>query len=154
MFQISVGSYVNISGGEFGQGFQLEGELNLSGSQFELDGVVVEDLMPGQSFEVLPRDVLLTGRLADNNEFSLNLNSQLGDFGVDFVSADALLTLTLIDGVLLGDVNDDGSVDLLDVGPFVNALANDIFSLAADINKDGVLDLLDISPFVDLLVGG
>lgn len=55
--------------------------------------------------------------------------------------------------VLLGDVNRDGSVDLLDVQPFVDLLSSNQFQAEADVNQDGVVDLLDIGGFVDLLGG-
>ena len=55
--------------------------------------------------------------------------------------------------ILIGDVNLDGSVDLLDVGPFVDLLSNGLFQLEADIDQNGVVDLLDVGPFVDLLTG-
>ena len=55
--------------------------------------------------------------------------------------------------VLLGDVNMDGVVDLLDIAPFVDAIINGIFIPEADVNGDGVVDLLDINPFVDLILG-
>ena len=54
----------------------------------------------------------------------------------------------------LGDVNNDGVVDLLDVTPFVNALTTGMFICEADVNEDGVLDLLDVTPFVNILTGG
>lgn len=53
----------------------------------------------------------------------------------------------------LGDVNRDGSVDLLDVTPFIQLLQNQDFQFEADINGDGSVDLLDVAPFVALLVG-
>lgn len=53
--------------------------------------------------------------------------------------------------ILLGDVNQDGVVNLLDVAPFVNAITTGTFIAEADINQDGVVDLLDVAPFVDLL---
>jgi len=56
--------------------------------------------------------------------------------------------------VLLGDVNQDGEVNLLDVGPFIDALNNGTFIAEADINQDGSVNLLDVGPFVDLLGGG
>ena len=56
--------------------------------------------------------------------------------------------------VLLGDVNCDGFVNLLDVSPFVATLANGPFNEKADINQDGVVNLLDVQPFVALLSGG
>lgn len=54
---------------------------------------------------------------------------------------------------LLGDVNLDGTISLLDVGSFVALLTNVSFQIEADINGDGVVDLLDVQPFVDLLSG-
>ena len=56
--------------------------------------------------------------------------------------------------VLLGDVNRDGVVNLLDVGPFVDLLTSGMFQIEADINGDGIVNLLDVGPFVDLLTGG
>ena len=57
-------------------------------------------------------------------------------------------------GVLLGDVNGDGVVSLLDVQPFVDLLTTGGFQPEADVNQDGVVSLLDVDPFVALLVGG
>ena len=54
---------------------------------------------------------------------------------------------------MLGDVNGDGCVDLLDVQPFVDALSSGQYVELADINMDGTLDLLDVEPFVNLLAG-
>ena len=58
------------------------------------------------------------------------------------------------DDCMIGDVNGDGAVDLLDVGPFVDLLTASGYSCEADVNQDGALDLLDVGPFVDLLTGG
>ena len=55
--------------------------------------------------------------------------------------------------VVLGDVNGDGEVDLLDVAPFVERVSTGQFQIEADINQDGVVDLLDVAPFVELLIG-
>ena len=54
---------------------------------------------------------------------------------------------------MIGDMNCDGKVNLLDVGLFVDALSSGTFIPKADINQDGVVDLLDVAPFVDLLTG-
>ena len=51
-------------------------------------------------------------------------------------------------------MNCDGSIDLLDVTPFVDAILSGVFDPKADINGDGFVDLLDVIPFVDLLSGG
>jgi len=55
---------------------------------------------------------------------------------------------------LLGDVNLDGVISLLDVAPFVDLILAGKFQLEADINMDGIVDLLDVAPFVNLLVNG
>ena len=55
--------------------------------------------------------------------------------------------------VLLGDVNCDQVVNLLDVGPFVETLVSAEFNTKADINRDGVVNLLDVSGFVNLIAG-
>ena len=55
---------------------------------------------------------------------------------------------------LIGDVNGDGAIDLLDVQPFVLVLTSGNFQCEADINEDGAVDLLDVQPFVLLLSGG
>lgn len=59
-----------------------------------------------------------------------------------------------LDCFSLGDLNQDGSVNLLDVGPFVDALTSGIFICEADLNEDGDVNLLDVEPFVQLLGGG
>ena len=68
----------------------------------------------------------------------------------DFTS-DPILWVTPV--VTLGDVNGDQSVNLLDVGPFVEQLSIGGYVAAADINCDGELNLLDVEPFVGLLAG-
>jgi len=52
---------------------------------------------------------------------------------------------------LLGDVNRDGSIDFLDISPFIVLLSTNEFQEEADIDGNGAVDFLDISPFVVLL---
>jgi hypothetical protein len=65
-----------------------------------------------------------------------------------------MLNPTTQGGILLGDVNCDGVVDLLDVAPFVAILTSGGFDPKADINQDGQVTLTDVAPFVALLTGG
>ena len=53
--------------------------------------------------------------------------------------------------VVLGDVNLDGEVDFLDIGPFVELITTGQTQAEADINGDGMVTFLDIGPFVALL---
>ena len=54
----------------------------------------------------------------------------------------------------VGDVNADGSVDLLDIAPFVDAVVSGAFVCEADLDASGDVDLLDVAPFVELVTGG
>ena len=55
---------------------------------------------------------------------------------------------------LLGDVNEGGAVDFLDIVPFISLLSGRGFQCEADINVDGMVDFLDIAPFIGILTGG
>ena len=67
---------------------------------------------------------------------------------------DISVTVTMGDEVLLGDVNCDGVVNLLDIAPFVDLISTSGFSDKADINMDGFVNLLDVAPFVQILSDG
>ena len=56
-------------------------------------------------------------------------------------------------GGLLGDVNLDGDVNLLDVQPFINVLSSGQYQAEADTNQDGIVNLLDVDSFIDLISG-
>ena len=55
---------------------------------------------------------------------------------------------------LLGDVDLSGTVDFLDIPPFIEALTNGEFQCEADCDESGVVDFLDISPFIAILSEG
>jgi hypothetical protein len=55
--------------------------------------------------------------------------------------------------VLLGDVNLDGIVSLLDVALFVDRILTGIYQAEADTNQDGVVNLKDVAPFIEILTG-
>ncbi len=78
-------------------------------------------------------------------------SSDVGKFGINTPVYVALDELTLNTKVLLGDVNQDGVISLLDVQPFVLLVTDSEFQIEADINRDGFVDLLDVQPFVELL---
>ena len=57
-------------------------------------------------------------------------------------------------GSLLGDINNDGNIDVLDVVILVNYILNgDTSELdGADINNDGVINVLDIVALVNIIL--
>ena len=54
---------------------------------------------------------------------------------------------------LLGDVDLSGTVNFLDISPFIALLSSGKFQDEADIDRNGVVNFLDISPFIVVLSG-
>ena len=75
-------------------------------------------------------------------------NNPLSGFGS---IATLTITRTDADEFAVGDVNQDGAIDLQDVQPFVNAVVDGRFQQEADTNCDGAVDLLDVPSFIALL---
>ena len=142
----SSGSEVNISGGTvpgFGFFAQDGSEVNIRGTQFSLNGELLDELVVGETFTITEPIQALTGILADGSSFS---------FGGPVFSPDfnpATLTVTL--SSILGDVNVDGEVNFLDISPFIALLSAGNFQEEADIDGNGVVNFLDIAPFIRLL---
>lgn len=160
-FDAFSGSVVNISGGSVGIDFDaLPGsQVNLFGSAFAIDGESLEDeLTEDEAFTIEAREVILSGVYDDGTEFSFDLNL-VSVANEDFFSTGATLTVTLgsqpgLTAVVLGDINGDDAVDLLDIAPFIEALTTNSFLEAADANQDCKLNFLDIAPFIALLSAG
>ena len=53
--------------------------------------------------------------------------------------------------VLVGDVNEDGVVNFMDIPPFIDILISGEFLPRADFNQDGAVNFLDIAPLVAIL---
>ena len=125
-----------------------QGNLNLDGI---LKVVLINGFQPqaGDVFDVLDWSNL-------NGKFSaIDLSSAELAAGLSW-NTDSLYTsgtLSVVADILLGDVNQDGVVNLLDVEPFIALLSAGGFQAEADINQDGVINLLDIEPFIALLSG-
>ena len=106
------------------------------GSEFNLD--------LGASFGFSPNSVVIGDFNGDGSD-----DAAIGHSGgnLEFVYFDC-------GQVLLGDINADGFVNLLDVGPFVTLLGDGFFQVEADLNRDNAANLLDVAGFVELLQGG
>jgi hypothetical protein len=86
------------------------------------------------------------------------LNSPLAPSAIGFPNSNFLIAVKGVTGgpcaFALGDVDQNGVVNLLDVAPFVNRLTTGTFQCEADINGDGAVTLLDVAGFVVILTGG
>lgn len=113
-FDANGGSQINITGGSIGQGFDaLNGSVvnfrggtflgefdaaggstvNLLGSSFVLNGSLLS-LLPGVTFPVSSRNIMLSGILLDGSSFQFDLNSTNAAFQ-DYFSDSAALTVTI-----------------------------------------------------------
>lgn len=95
-FLADSGSVVNISGGTFGDRFNArsESEVNLFGTDFTLDGILIDDLVIGEAFTINDRDMTLAGVFADGTPFSFDLNSTTGPH--DYFSPGAMLNIAMV----------------------------------------------------------
>ena len=89
-------------------------------------------------------DDLIIGAYLGNRVLDQLSNASTGESYVVFGQA-------AVPSPLIGDVNQDGEVNFLDIAPFISILSSDGFLEEADINEDGVVDFLDIGPFIDVL---
>jgi len=58
-----------------------------------------------------------------------------------------------LESSLVGDVNADGLVNILDVVLLVNMVLSDEYNASADLNNDGVINVLDVVVLVNFILG-
>ena len=141
----------NVMGPEFGELYEFEFlGLQLEPGEYYLTLSLPDGSDGGEILWHRSIDVLLTQGAAQ----FLESNDKWALFDEFFGTWAAAMR---IDGnstkLLLGDINCDGAISLLDVAPFVELISSDEFFDKADINQDGSVDLLDIEPFINLLAG-
>lgn len=99
------------------------------------------------------RGVLATSTYTADIDFGSLLLSEANSSSSSFSNL-SLTQIAFEDPFLLGDANLDGTVNFLDISPFIVLLSASSFLDEADVNRDGVVNFLDISPFIILLSGG
>ena len=136
----------------------VNGELQVSGEQVvvtqSFEQMVVDDItdvMDG-SFSDIPLPVPTI--LPPGGTANLLLSGALESISYAIEFSVTLTAEGEKSTVLLGDMNGDGMVNLLDVSLFVDAILNGKLVPEADVNQDGAVNLEDVAPFVELLVGG
>ena len=102
----------------------------------------------GEFGEIGPNPKFDAGGLFGPSTVSVGLQVLDNDGGIG--SSVCTILITEVD-VLLGDINLDGDVDLLDVRPFVELIQSGEFQPEGDINGDGSVNLLDIQGFLFIL---
>ena len=57
-----------------------------------------------------------------------------------------------VDPSLMGDLNNDGSLDILDLVALANLILDIEYLSSGDMNQDGELDILDIVSLVNVIL--
>mgnify|MGYP001176315049 FL=1 len=97
---------------------------------------------------------------------TVGIESHLGDMGLEYTFNNSYpeAAATLQDGsaifittrtessYILGDINGDGILDVLDVVGLINAVLSGAYIASGDMNQDGVLDVLDIVTLVNTIL--
>ena len=128
---------------------------------FSLDGATFDDgfvaIPPLAGFDP---ETLSQLDFTDFDSFNLSLNGVIlanggPDLAGDIFTGLEFLRIEVGSGIaaLLGDVNEDGVVDFLDISDFISVLATTGFQGEADMDLNGTVDLLDIQPFINALLG-
>ena len=104
-------------------------------------GVVV---IPGNSNSSILYDQIFDGNMPpggiDLPDFLVELIAQWIDEGA------------LFEPLLLGDINGDGFIDVLDIVLVVNLVLASDYEINGDMNADGSLDVLDIVQLVNIII--
>lgn len=124
-----------------------EGIGNLLGVSSREVGKLEDLLAPNATLEDWLSIDLLTATYEDGS------SSSFGEANVFSSGAFTQDLSALRVQLLLGDANQDGTVDFLDIAPFISALSSGVYLAEADIDQNGTVDFLDISGFIALLSG-
>lgn len=88
---------------------------------------------------------------AGNYDVVLNFDEVGSNSGGSLFNLNWLSIVSPVEPTLLGDCNDDGFVNFLDISPFIASLTGSDPLDAADCNEDGFVNFLDIAPFIAIL---
>ena len=149
-------------------GLRQNGEVYSAGGEFPTGGSWTTVQFLGLTESDFARIDPVAGyptNLDDNPDFSASgSNIEFGFLRTNSTSFDGIgvttdcgvdnwsITLVLATYVL-GDINCDNVINLLDVAPFIELISTNEFDEKADVNQDGSVNLLDVGPFVALLGG-
>ena len=121
----------------------LANVFGISGSAF-IDVLVGEDqTIDLATVKPVAYDIIDAQLTVDGNSLNLAASIDL-DFEFEVFGQTAIMNLSgpiVLDGMLpegiVGDINCDGVINLLDVSPFIDQITSGTYSFKADINGDG-----------------
>ena len=105
---------------------------------------------------------LLNGNTAEINIVADATNIEFGEYSATIiVSSNALnsfeipVSLVVADLGIIGDINGDGFIDVIDVVSLVSMVLNvEEYLYNADFNQDGLIDVLDVVSMVNYILNG
>ena len=136
---IAVGQ-TNIS--NFNTNFCLNSDLPLVMDQYP-------SLPIREQFSGLHKQIVIIDNLY-NEVGRITLNSGLNTSAKNYIRN--IIIENYPDQILLGDVNEDGIINVLDVIQVVNLILSLEFNQLADINSDSNIDVLDIVSIVNIIL--
>ena len=96
-------------------------------------------------------DSELTFHLNNNNEFlDSEIKLSIWPDGHQYAKKELIFSV-LVDRIM-GDLNFDATIDILDIVILVNTIINDNYNLNADINNDNSIDVLDVVQVMNIIL--
>ena len=153
---VSLGVANNISPSDV-QVIRTDGDISFAGGNRDTSSswtVSGNEISIQSAFNYVAGDRLLS--LNPYFEDATFIEFELREFGVSTqnekhagFSFDAISTLPF----QIGDINNDGSINFLDISSFISILTNGGYLVEADINEDGLVNFFDIAPLIAILSG-
>ena len=143
------GNYVITGNNPFGP-FELEWQFDCS--------IIVP--MQGGSFRLPNGNTLMTlthvGKIVELDDFGNTVwqYTHSGEADSYWIARANKYSIDYLENSTLGDINLDGTLNILDIVIMINMILDGEYTNIADVNEDGALDILDIVVMVNILVGG
>ena len=101
--------------------------------------------------------ILITNELIDNQNINSVYTFKIDDYmngwnEYDNYISDHRPVVINLNFPLLGDINSDGVINVLDITLIINSILNNDFSELADLNSDGGINILDVILLVSLIL--
>ena len=126
-------------------GFIVENDVALS-------NVEIKSTLNGKSYYSNDSGYYHFGFPQGIQEFEFYINGQLIDIQTITIYPHQNTGHDIALGIELGDVNGDGSLNILDIVTLVNWILIDDYNNMGDMNSDGQLNILDIVQLVNLIL--